>query len=145
MRRNVDAWWPWIEQGAEAIVITASGCGVTVKEYDHLLAHDSRYAAKAARVSALAKDICEIIAEETDELGTKLASPWPVNLPQTIVFHPPCTLQHGQRLKEVTEQILVAAGFRLEPIGDAHLCCGSSGTYSILQPTIANQLREKQA
>ncbi len=144
MRRNIDAWWPWIEQGIEAIVITASGCGVTVKDYGHLLAEDPRYAEKAARVSALAKDICEIIAERSNELKRKVAMTWPADLPQAIAFHPPCTLQHGQQLAGVTEEILRDAGFALAPIGDAHLCCGSSGTYSLLQPEVANQLRRNK-
>lgn len=144
MRRNIDAWWPCIEQDAEAIVMTASGCGVMVKEYGHLLQHDPRYAAKAKRVSALTKDICEVLAEERAPLQPALASPWPDNLPRRIAFHPPCTLQHGQKIRGVTEQLLTAAGFELQPVMDAHLCCGSAGTYSVLQPELSKQLRQNK-
>jgi glycolate oxidase iron-sulfur subunit len=144
MRRNIDAWWPHIEQGAEAIVMTASGCGVTVKEYSHLLHHDPRYAAKAERVSALTKDICEVLSAERGALEQKLASHWPENLPKTVAFHPPCTLQHGQQIRGVTERLLAGAGFHLEPVMEAHLCCGSAGTYSVLQPALSKQLRENK-
>jgi len=131
MRRNIDAWWPHIEQGAEAIVITASGCGAVVKEYGLLLQHDAAYAEKAKRVSELAKDISEILLHET--------------LPKTqsktkVAFHSPCTLQHGQQLSGVVETILQNAGFELCEITDSHLCCGSAGTYSILQAKLSQQL-----
>ncbi|HEV2040598.1 MAG TPA: glycolate oxidase subunit GlcF [Casimicrobiaceae bacterium] len=144
MRRNIDAWWPHIEQGAEAIVMTASGCGVTVKEYGHLLHDDPSYGAKAERVSALTKDICEVLSAERGALEQKLASRWPENLPKTVAFHPPCTLQHGQQIRGVTERLLAAAGFHLEPVMEAHLCCGSAGTYSVLQPALSKQLRENK-
>ena len=138
MRRNIDAWWPIIEQGAEAIVITASGCGVLVKEYGHMLKHDSDYADKAKKVSELAKDISEILTEE--------------NLPKerinistkNIAFQSPCTLQHGQQLDGVVETLLERCGFILTPVDDAHLCCGSAGTYSILQKDLSQQLLEKK-
>jgi len=137
MRKNIDAWWPYIEQGAEAIVITASGCGAMVKEYAHLLQHDPVYADKAARVTSLTRDLCEVISEEDMRKLHK------DNLPG-IVFHPPCTLQHAQKLNGRVEALLRAAGFTLLPVNDSHLCCGSAGSYSILQPAIANQLKQQK-
>lgn len=137
MRRNIDAWWPEIEQGVEAIVITATGCGVTVRDYARLLAHDTRYAQKAGRVSALARDLSELLA---DEPLRQLRNP----APQRIAFHAPCTLQHGMKLPGRTEQLLSRAGFDLTPIPDAHLCCGSAGTYSILQPELSEQLGQRK-
>ncbi|MFZ5593099.1 MAG: glycolate oxidase subunit GlcF [Pseudomonadota bacterium] len=134
MRRNIDAWWPHIESGVEAIVITASGCGALVKEYGHILRHDPRYAEKAARVSALSRDIGEIIAAED------IAKLPPSSAPRKIAVHSPCTLQHGQKLPGVVEKILQARGFELTPVPDAHLCCGSAGTYSILQKDLSRHL-----
>ena len=134
MRRNIDAWWPHIEQGIEAIVITASGCGSVVKEYADLLKHDSVYAAKAKRVSALAKDMSEILhVEKLAAIATKKSS-------LKVAFHSPCTLQHGQKINGLVEQILQNAGFTLTQVEDSHLCCGSAGTYSILQPKLSQQL-----
>ncbi|MDD2768781.1 MAG: glycolate oxidase subunit GlcF [Methylococcus sp.] len=135
MRRNIDAWWPAIEAGAEAIVITASGCGVTVKEYGELLRHDPAYAEKAARVSALARDLSEIVAAE----DWRSLAPVPV---RRIAFHSPCTLQHGQRLNGIVETILQGLGFELTPVADAAICCGSAGTYSLLQPALSSGLRD---
>lgn len=146
MRRNIDAWWPFITQAenpVEAIVVTASGCGVTVKDYGHLLQHDPAYAEKAAHVSDLARDISEIITAEASNLTpllTQTALPRSLN----IAFHAPCTLQHGMRLKGVVENILQTAGFRLSQVTDPHLCCGSAGTYSILQPKLSRQLRDNK-
>ncbi len=140
MRRNIDAWWPHIEQGAEAVVVTASGCATIVAEYGHLLADDSVYAAKAARVSALMKDVSEII---TGELSTvKALIPAPSNLTPHIkfAFHPPCSLQHGLKMKGQVETLLIELGFELTPVADTHLCCGSAGTYSILQPGLSQRL-----
>ncbi len=137
MRKNIDAWWPYIEQGAEAIVMTASGCGAMVKEYDHLLQHDPNYADKAARVAALTRDLCEVISE------ADMRKLFQDNQP-SIVFHPPCTLQHAQKLHGRVEALLRAAGFTLLPVTDSHLCCGSAGSYSILQPVIANQLKQQK-
>ena len=148
MRRNVDAWWPYvenkadsiIEHGVEAIVMTASGCGVTVKEYGHLLKHDPVYAEKAARISELTRDIGEILAAEMDK-GASLFSNSTLNPKESkLSFHSPCTLQHGMQIRGVVEKILVAAGFELNAVPDAHLCCGSAGTYSILQPELSQQL-----
>jgi glycolate oxidase iron-sulfur subunit len=136
MRALIDAWWPQLEAGAEAIVMTASGCGATVKEYGHLLRHDPRYAAKAAKVSAMTRDICEVIEAELGRLEPLLGKKG-----ERIAFHPPCTLQHGQALRGVTEKLLARAGFELAPVPDAHLCCGAAGTYSILEPDLSERLR----
>jgi glycolate oxidase iron-sulfur subunit len=142
MRRNIDSWWPYVEQGIEAIVITASGCGVMVKEYGHLLRHDAAYADKAKKISALAKDVSEVIAAEKNNLMAKLQSK--KTIPQKIAFHPPCTLQHGLKIRGVVEDILRGAGFDLTVVPDAHLCCGSAGTYSILQPVLSEQLKQNK-
>jgi len=134
MRRNIDAWWPLIEQGAEAIVMTASGCGATVREYGQLLAQDPQYAQKAERIAALTRDLGEIIAAEDrsgwNDHGAGLR----------IAYHAPCTLQHAQKLPGLVEGILRDAGYTLVPVVDAHLCCGSAGTYSILQPKLSKRL-----
>src|SRR5262249_54053515 len=138
MRRNVDAWWPYVEQGVEAIVMTASGCGVMVKEYGHLLAGDPRYAEKAKRISALTKDATEVLTSQREALASHLtprASPG-----QRVAFHSPCTLQHGQQVRGLAEALLKAAGYTLTVVPDAHLCCGSAGTYSILQAKLSKQL-----
>jgi len=136
MRALIDAWWPLVSAGVEAIVTTASGCGVQVKEYGHLLAHDPRYADKAARVSALARDISEVIDAEADRLEPLLKKTG-----GRVAFHPPCTLQHGQALSDVTERVLTRSGFDLMPVPDSHLCCGSAGTYSLLQPDLSERLK----
>jgi len=126
IKRNIDAWWPHIEQGAEAIIITASGCAVQVKDYGHLLSDDNSYADKAKKVSQLSRDLSEVIAgENLDSLK--------VTNKQRIAFHSPCTLQHGQQLNGQVEAILSGLGFTLTNVADSHLCCGSAGTYSILQ------------
>ncbi|GEK49307.1 glycolate oxidase subunit GlcF [Vreelandella venusta] len=137
MRANIDAWWPQIEQGAEAIVQTASGCGAFVKEYGDMLKDDPAYAQKAQRVSALAKDIVEILREEPIE---KLE----LKEHQRLAFHCPCTLQHAQKLNGAVESVLSKLGFSLTPVKDAHLCCGSAGTYSVTQPALATQLRDNK-
>ena len=134
-RRNIDAWWPHIESGAEAIVMTASGCGVHVKEYGHLLKDDLAYAAKAGKVAELTKDISEILSQED---LSKLSSG--VKPQIKVSFHSPCTLQHGQKLNGVVEKILRGAGLTLVTVPDAHLCCGSAGTYSILQKRLSQSL-----
>jgi glycolate oxidase iron-sulfur subunit len=136
MRRNIDAWWPYLEQGTEAVVMTASGCGAMVKEYGHLLRHDPAYAGKAARISGLTRDLSEILAAEKEGL-LRLLSPAPRG---KAAFHSPCTLQHGQRIVGVIEELLTAAGYELTPVADKHLCCGSAGTYSILQKELSQQL-----
>ncbi|MCE8033585.1 glycolate oxidase iron-sulfur subunit [Billgrantia tianxiuensis] len=136
-RANIDAWWPHIEAGAEAIVQTASGCGAFVKEYRDILKDDPAYADKARRVSELAKDLVEVLRDE--EL-TSLQ----VNAGRRLAFHCPCTLQHAQKLGGAVEGVLVKLGFTLTPVQDAHLCCGSAGTYSITQPELATQLRDNK-
>ncbi|MEX3936280.1 glycolate oxidase subunit GlcF [Paraburkholderia phymatum] len=139
-RRNIDAWWPAIEAGAEAIVQTASGCGAFVKEYGHLLRNDPAYAAKAARVSALARDLVEVLAAEPlDAL-----QPADDAVAARIAFHCPCTLQHAQKLGGAVESVLTRLGFDLSAVPDAHLCCGSAGTYSITQPELAQKLRDNK-
>ncbi len=141
-RRAIDAWWPYVESGCEAIVMTASGCGVHVKDYGHLLHGDPHYAGKAARIAALARDVSEVIAAESGRLQERLGV-----LPRLsfkVAFHSPCTLQHGQKIRGVVEALLEAAGFTLTPVADGHLCCGSAGTYSVLQPELAGRLKENK-
>jgi glycolate oxidase iron-sulfur subunit len=135
MRARIDAWWPMIERGElEAIVMTASGCGVTVKEYGKYLAGDARYRDKAARVSAMTRDLCEVLEAEKIQPGKS----------GKVAFHSPCTLQHGQKIHGRVEALLARAGYELVPVEDAHLCCGSAGTYSLLQPEIALELRTRK-
>lgn len=137
MKNNIDAWWSEIESGAEAIVITASGCGTMVKDYAHFLKDDTEYAEKAIRVSELCKDISEIIIKEDyTKLSTKES--------KQISWHPPCTLQHGQKINGVVETILSGCGHKLLPVTDQHLCCGSAGTYSILQAKISGKLQKNK-
>ena len=134
MRRNIDAWWPYVDQGAEAIISTASGCGVMLKDYGELLKNDTEYAAKAKRVSELTRDISEILAnEDLSKLQLK-----PNN--QKVAFHCPCTLQHALKLNGKVELLLQKIGFDLTKVADSHLCCGSAGTYSVLQPELSQQL-----
>jgi glycolate oxidase iron-sulfur subunit len=143
MRANIDAWWPYIEQGVEALVVNASGCGVTVKEYGHLLRHDPDYADKARRISELTRDLSEMLPDIVPALSGKVEAA--ARDLGTIAYHPPCTLQHGQQLRGGVEQHLGQLGFdiRLSPV-ESHLCCGSAGTYSVLQPEISGQLRERK-
>jgi glycolate oxidase iron-sulfur subunit len=140
MRRLIDAWWPHVESGVEAIVMTASGCGVMVKEYAHVFAREPAYAAKAERVAALTRDLSEVLAAEIDRLRPLVAA----RAPRKVAFHPPCTLQHGQKIRGVAEDVLRAAGCELTPVADSHLCCGSAGTYSVLQPELAGQLKTQK-
>jgi glycolate oxidase iron-sulfur subunit len=140
MRRNIDAWWPAVEQGAEAIVMTASGCGVMVKDYGHALARDPQYAGKARRISELTRDISEVIAAEQDKLTALLPRDALPPARRRVAVHSPCTLQHGQRLTGVVEALLVRLGYELAPVSDSHLCCGSAGTYSLLQPELSQRL-----
>jgi glycolate oxidase iron-sulfur subunit len=136
MRALIDAWWPAVEKGeVEAIVVTASGCGVTVKEYGHLLAQDPAYAEKAKRISALARDLSEVIAAEMVPAGASRGK---------VAFQSPCTLQHGQQIRGRVEALLAKAGYELTPVNDAHLCCGSAGTYSLTQPAISAELRARK-
>jgi glycolate oxidase iron-sulfur subunit len=144
IRRNIDAWWPYVEgeNGAavEAIVMTASGCGVMVKDYGHLLAHDSAYAAKAERVSTLTLDLSEVLARFEPQLATRLTG----REGPRVAYHPPCTLQHGQKIRGHAERLLALAGVDVVLCKDSHLCCGSAGTYSVLQPELSAQLRERK-
>jgi len=136
-RRNIDAWWPGIESGALAIVQTASGCGAFVKDYGHLLRADPAYAAKAQRVSELAKDLVEVLRDEPLESLN-------IHGDLRLAFHCPCTLQHAQKLAGAVESVLLRLGFNLSAVPDSHLCCGSAGTYSITQPVLARQLRDNK-
>jgi glycolate oxidase iron-sulfur subunit len=142
MRRNIDAWWPFVERGeVEAIVINASGCGVTVKEYGHALAHDAAYSAKAQRIGALAKDLSELLPDIVPALQPRLGE----RERGRLAFHPPCTLQHGMKLHGGVEAGLAALGFDVRlAAGESHLCCGSAGTYSVLHPHIAYELRDRK-
>jgi glycolate oxidase iron-sulfur subunit len=173
MRRNIDAWWPTVQSGAvEAIVMNASGCGVTVKEYGHSLAHDPEYAKKASRIADLTRDLSELLPDLVEALRLALprsageragfahpsgdrtapppGSPAERGRPDSIsatrlAFHPPCTLQHGQRVRGVIETALGELGFDVRvAVNEAHLCCGSAGTYSVLQPELANALRDRK-
>ena len=145
VRRNIDAWWPLIESGqAEAVLVNASGCGVMVKDYGRALAHDARYASKAAEVSSRCKDIAEFMANELPRLKGLLDAA-KLKALGAQVFHPPCTLQHGLKLSGVVERHLQSLGFDLQaPPAEAHLCCGSAGTYSVLQPELSRQLRQRK-
>ena len=144
MRANIDAWWPHVEAGAEAIVMNASGCGVMVKDYGHVLKDDPAYAAKAARISALTRDLSELLPALVPVLKPKVAARLSAKVGQ-VAFHPPCTLQHGQKLKGGVEQHMAELGFSIQTARcEPHLCCGSAGTYSVLNPTIAYQLRDRK-
>ena len=143
MRANIDAWWPHVQAGVEAIVMNASGCGVTVKEYGHLLADDPAYADKAARISALTKDLSELLPDWVPLLKPRLAQA--ADASRVVAYHPPCTLQHGQKLKGCVETHLKALGFTVQvAASESHLCCGSAGTYSVLNPTLSYQLRDRK-
>ena len=141
-RRNIDAWWPYVDGNnpVSAIVMTASGCGVMVKDYGHLLAQDPHYAAKAKRISELTKDLAEILPSYTDDLVALLGS----NPKSGVVYHPPCTLQHGQKIRGKVEGVLESIGVPARLCADNHLCCGSAGTYSVLQPELSGQLRQQK-
>jgi glycolate oxidase iron-sulfur subunit len=133
MRALIDAWWPFVERGeVEAIVFTASGCGSTVKEYGHYLAHDPAYRDKAARIAALARDLSEVVPPLRGAAKGRIA------------FQSPCSLQHGQQIRGKVEALLAQAGYELAPVAEEHLCCGSAGTYSILQPGLSGQLRARK-
>lgn len=140
LRANIDAWWPHVENGVEAIVMNASGCGATVKEYAHLLRHDPAYAEKARRIVELTRDIAEILPEFEESLiaATRRRSV------HTVAFHPPCTLQHGQQVRGKVEHLLTALGVEVRLPTDSHLCCGSAGTYSLTQPKLSYALRDQK-
>jgi glycolate oxidase iron-sulfur subunit len=149
MRANIDAWWPHVQAGVEALVMNASGCGVTVKDYGHLLKDDPAYAAKAQRISELTKDLSELLPDIVAALQASRPDFVPANSAgqagRTLAFHPPCTLQHGQQLRGGVEQHLGALGFTVQVArSESHLCCGSAGTYSVLNPGLSQQLRERK-
>lgn len=142
MRRMIDEWWPFLETGTEAIVITASGCGTLVKDYGYLLRDDPEYADKAERVSELTFDMSEILTKEN--ISTILPStPLPLSL-KKVALHVPCSLRHGQKQDGLIESLLTQFGFELTEVTDNFTCCGSAGAYSILYPTISRQLRENK-
>ena len=145
MRRNIDAWWPHVESGVEAIVVTASGCGSVVKDYGRLLRDDPRYADKAARIAELARDVGEALeaAIAADESAFERLDPGREHRPR-IAFHAPCTLTHGQGAAGAVERILDRCGFERVPVADPHLCCGSAGTYSLLQRGLSRRLLERK-
>ena len=138
VRRNIDVWWPHVDRDVEAIVVTASGCGVMVKEYGHLLRDDRAYAEKAKRIAALTRDPVEVIGAEWPRIAPGIAMDIGA---QKVAFQSPCSLQHGMKLKGRVEEILLALGLELTPVADAHLCCGSAGTYSMLQPKLSRELK----
>jgi len=139
-RTNIDAWWPHIETGVEAIVMNASGCGAQIKEYGHMLRFDPAYAAKAQRVSELTKDVAELLPALVMEAKARPT----LRKGARVAFHPPCTLQHGQQIRGAVEALLTSLGADVLPFGESHLCCGSAGTYSILQPGLSLQLRDRK-
>ncbi|MFL9897609.1 glycolate oxidase subunit GlcF [Paraburkholderia fungorum] len=140
LRANIDAWWPYIEQGVEAIVMNASGCGATVKEYAHLLRNDPAYAEKARRVTELTRDVAEILPEFEEALVAVTRR----RAIHTVAFHPPCTLQHGQQVRGKVEHLLATLGVEVRLPADNHLCCGSAGTYSLTQPKLSYALRDQK-
>ncbi len=145
-RANIDAWWPYVDRpgGVESIVMNASGCGVMVKDYGHLLRGDAQYAERAARISALTRDLSELLPDLLPELAEKLQGRIAPS-GALLAYHPPCTLQHGQKLRGGVEAHLAALGFRVRTARtESHLCCGSAGTYSVLQPELAYPLRDRK-
>ncbi len=143
MRQNIDAWWPFVEAGCEAVITTASGCGVMVKDYGHVLANDAEYAQKAAKISELSCDIVEAMSQvlAKEDVSSYKASAAKMG---KVAYHPPCTLQHGQKLPMAAETLLAKFGFTLSPVANSHTCCGSAGTYSIFQPELSQQLRDNK-
>jgi glycolate oxidase iron-sulfur subunit len=139
-RRNVDAWWPYIESGIEAIVVNASACAAMIKDYAHVLRDDSEYAHKASRIAERTCDLAEFLAPS----AAALASLRTESVTTRVAFHPPCTLQHSQKVRGAVEALLTALGAKLLPIADAHLCCGAAGTYTLLQSKLSEQLRARK-
>ena len=146
MRRLIDNWWPLVEAagGLDRIVITTSGCGTVVKDWGYLLRDDPTYAEKARHLASLTRDVTEVIGELCPDGTLPLIASRPQDLPQRIAYHSACSLQHGQGIKEAPARLLIAAGFTVTPVAESHLCCGSAGTYNLLQPKIAEQLRDRK-
>lgn len=147
-RRNIDAWWPHLQAGVEAIVINASGCGAMLKEYGHILRGDPVYAERAAKISALTQDLAQFLPQFSAKLkslaDTERAARSAAQAQAHVAFHPPCTLQHGQQVRGEVEKLLVLLGAKLALVTDSHLCCGSAGTYSVTQPRLSKQLRDRK-
>lgn len=148
-QKNIDAWWPDVQAGRiEAIVVNASGCAVMVKDYGHLFEDHSQYAEKAKRIAALAKDPIELLESLLPRLQEKVAASSkqlkPGGMGNRVAFHPPCTLQHGMKIRGAVEKLLKSLGAELVPIADSHLCCGSAGTYSVLQPALSGELKQRK-
>ncbi|MFZ0501518.1 MAG: glycolate oxidase subunit GlcF, partial [Steroidobacteraceae bacterium] len=141
MRRNIDAWWPQIERGAEALVVTASGCGAMIRDYGALLRDDPEYARKAERISELFRDISQVVAQELAGAAALLEAVPVRDARLRVALHSPCTLQHGLKLRGIVEPLLERAGCTLTSVADGHLCCGSAGSYSLMQPEISRQLK----
>lgn len=142
MRANIDAWLPFVESGKiQAIVMNASGCGAMVAEYAHHLRDDPVYAPLAEKIVAYVRDIAQVVAPHAETLAQQIDQQ---KLPKRPVFHPPCTLQHWQGLRPESEQLLSALGLSLQPFTETHLCCGSAGAYSVLQPEISTSLRDRK-
>jgi glycolate oxidase iron-sulfur subunit len=145
MRANIDAWWPELANGAEAIVQTASGCGAEVRQYGHLLRDDPVYAARASEVSRRALDLSEALAGQEAALAALIpAARRPQGAAARIAYHPPCTLQHAQQIRGKAEALLTACDYELQPFAESHLCCGSAGSYSVLQPALSQALRSRK-
>ena len=144
VKRNIAAWWPHLDAGTEAILINASGCGAMVKDYAHLLRDDPEWGPKAMRVVALTKDLAEWLPEQLAAAAPALRDKLAARGAPRVAFHPPCTLQHGQQIRGAVEKLLASLGVPPLPVADAHLCCGSAGTYSVLQPELSKQLRERK-
>jgi glycolate oxidase iron-sulfur subunit len=144
MKRNIDAWWPHVENGLDTIVINASGCGVMIKDYAEILAHDPAYADKAKRIAAMAKDVSEILPGYAAQIGTLAQSKRQSVIPERVTYHPPCTLQHGQKIRGPVESLLGGLGVTVRLCQDSHLCCGSAGTYAILQPALSQELLSRK-
>jgi glycolate oxidase iron-sulfur subunit len=140
MRCNIDAWWPHLESGAESILMNASGCGAMVRQYGDLLRHDPAYAARAEGVSAACRDLSEVLPQLLQERLPSLRRA----TPERLAFHSPCSLQHAQQIRGLIEPLLRTCGADLLPLAEAHLCCGSAGTYSLLEPALSHRLRERK-
>jgi glycolate oxidase iron-sulfur subunit len=137
-RRNIDAWWPFVESGVDTLVMNASGCGTMLAEYGHLLRNDPTYSFKAQRISGISNDVAQVLAAHSTQILEKVRT-----IPaQHVVFHPPCSLQHGQRIRGEIEALLTKMGAQVLPFANSDRCCGSAGTYSILQADLSMQLRD---